>query len=132
MPIKWKLRECLEERGITSASQVSKLVRHRTGYALSTQAVCDLFNEQPKMIRLETSEALCNAFHCCLNDFVEVVPERVYNSPANRPRVLQAADPTGETREGAKSNDSKDSRSGRENSDLDFANYFPDARKFSS
>ena len=35
MPIKWKLRECLEERGITSASQVSKLVRHRTGYVLS-------------------------------------------------------------------------------------------------
>ena len=132
MPIKWKLRECLEERGITSASQVSKLVRNRTGYVLSTQAVCDLFNEQPKMIRLETSEALCNAFHCCLNDFVEVVPERVYNSPANRPHVLQAADPTGETREGARNNDSKDSRSGRENSDLDFASYFPDARKFSS
>jgi len=132
MPIKWKLRECLEERGITSASQVSKLVRHRTGYVLSTQAVCDLFNEQPKMLRLETSEALCNAFHCCMNDFVEVVPERVYNSPANRPRVPQAADPTGETREGARNNDSKDSRSGRENSDLDFASYFPDARKFSS
>ena len=129
MPIKWKLRECLEERGITSASQVSKLVRHRTGYALSTQAVCDLFNEQPKMLRLETSEALCNAFHCCLNDFVEVIPERVYNSPANKTRV---ANPIGQTREGARNNDSKDRRSGRENSDLDFASYFPDARKFSS
>ena len=127
MPIKWKLRECLEERGITSASQVSKLVRHRTGYVLSTQAVCDLFNEQPKMLRLETSEALCNAFHCCLNDFVEVVPERVYNSPANKPRALRTANPISETREGA-----KDGRSGRENSDLDFASYFPDARKFSS
>ena len=132
MPIKWKLRECLEERGITSASQVSKLVRHRTGYVLSTQAVCDLFNEQPKMIRLETSEALCNAFHCCLNDFVEVVPERVYNSPTGRPRVLKTANPISETREGARNNGIKDSRSRRENSDLDFASYFPDARKFSS
>ena len=129
MPIKWKLRECLKERGITSASQVSKLVLHRTGYVLSTQAVCDLFNEQPKMLRLETSEALCNAFHCCLNDFVEVIPERVYNSPANKTRV---ANPIGQTREGARNNDSKDRRSGRENSDLDFASYFPDARKFSS
>ena len=127
MPIKWKLRECLEERGITSASQVSKLVRVRTGYVLSIQAVCDLFNGQPKMIRLETSEALCNAFHCCLNDFVEVVPKRVYNSPANEPGST-----TSETREGARNNDSKDGRSGRENSDLDFASYFPDARKFSS
>jgi DNA-binding Xre family transcriptional regulator len=132
MPIKWKLRECLEERGITSASQVSKLVRHRTGYILSTQAVCDLFNEQPKMIRLETSEALCNAFHCCLNDFVEVVPKQVYNSPANKLRVLKTANPIGETGEGAGNNDRKDGKSARENSDLDFASYFPDARKFSS
>ena len=127
MPIKWKLRECLEERGITSASQVSKLVRNRTGYVLSTQAVCDLFNEQPKMIRLETSEALCNAFHCCLNDFVEVLPKRVYNSPANKPRVLKTDNAISETREGV-----KEGRSGCENSDLDFASYFPDARKFSS
>src|SRR5215204_6167045 len=132
MPIKWKLRECLEERGITSASEVSKLVRNRTGYVLSIQAVCDLFNEQPKMIRLETSEALCNTFHCCLNDFVEVVPERVYNSPANKPRVLKTANQSSETREGVRNNDTKDRRSGRENSDLDFASYFPDARKFSS
>lgn len=132
MPIKWKLRECLEQRGITTASEVSKLVRNRTGYVLSTQAVCDLFNEQPKMIRLETSEALCNAFHCCLNDFVEVVPKRVYNSPANKSRVLKTANPISETREGTGNDDSKNGRSGRENSDLDFASYFPDARKFSS
>jgi DNA-binding Xre family transcriptional regulator len=127
MPIKWKLRECLKERGITSASQVSKLVLNRTGYVLSTQAVCDLFNEQPKMIRLETSEALCNAFHCCLNDFVEVVPKRVYNSPANKPRALKTDNTISETPEGA-----KEGGSGCENSDLDFASYFPDARKFSS
>jgi len=132
MPIKWKLRECLEERGITSASEVSKLVRNRTGYVLSTQAVCDLFNEQPKMIRLETGEALCNAFHCCLNDFVEVVPKRVYNSPANKPRVLKTDNAISETREGARNKDSKDGKSGREDSNLDFASYFPDARKFSS
>jgi len=132
MPIKWKLRACLEERGITSASQVSKLVRHRTGYVLSTQAVCDLFNEQPKMIRLETSEALCNAFHCCLNDFIEVVPTRIYHSPANKPRVLMPANPISETREGTRNDNSKDGTSRRESSDLDVASYFPDARKFSS
>src|SRR6478736_2192016 len=132
MPIKWKLRECLEERGITSASQVSKLVRIRTGYVLSIQAVCDLFNEQPKMIRLETSEALCNAFHCCLHDFVEVVPKRVYNSLANKPRVLKTDNAISEKREVARNKDSKDGKSGREDSNLDFASYFPDARKFSS
>jgi hypothetical protein len=84
------------------------------------------------MIRLETSEALCNAFHCCLNDFVEVVPKRVDDSSANKPRVMKTANQSSETREGARNNDTKDRRSGRENSDLDFASYFPDARKFSS
>jgi hypothetical protein len=84
------------------------------------------------MIRLETSEALCNAFHCCLNDFVEVVPKRVYNAPANKPRVVKTANPISETREGTGNDYSNDGRSGRENSDLDFASYFPDARKFSS
>ena len=132
MPIKWKLRECLKERGITRASQVSKIVRQRTGYVLSTQAVCDLLNEQPKMIRLETGQALCDAFYCCLNDFVEVVPKRVYNAPANKPRVLKTANQSSETREGVRNNDSKDGKSGHENANLDFANYFPDARKFSS
>ena len=132
MPINWKLRELLKERGGNSAAKIRKIVLEQTGYQLSTQAVCDLLKRQPKMIRLETSEALCNAFHCCLNDFVEVVPKRVYNSPANKPRVLKTANQSSETREGARNNDSKDSRSGRENSDLDFASYFPDARKFSS
>jgi DNA-binding Xre family transcriptional regulator len=127
MPIKWKLRECLEERGITSASQVSKLVRHRTGYVLSTQAVCDLFNEQPKMIRLETSEALCNAFHCCLNDFVEVVPQVGGRNNVERRRLLKSEKATSEISEAA-----GNERSRCEASDLDFASFFPDARKFSS
>ena len=132
MPIKWKLRECLKERGITRASQVSKIVRQRTGYVLSTQAVCDLLNEQPKMIRLETGQALCDAFYCCLNDFIEMVPKRVYNSLANKPRVLKTDNAISEKREVARNKDSKDGKSGREDSNLDFASYFPDARKFSS
>ncbi len=74
MPVVWKLRKVLGARGYTRASQISKIIRARTGYLLSTQAVCDLLNDQPKMLRLETSQALCDAFNCCLSDFVEVVP----------------------------------------------------------
>lgn len=73
MPIKWNLRERLKEQGFTCASQVSRVVFDRTGYVLSTQAVCDLLNEQPKMLRLETSEALCDAFYWQLSDFLEGV-----------------------------------------------------------
>jgi len=84
MPVKWNLREWLRERGITRASHVSKIVRERTGYALSTQSVCELLNDQPKMLRLETSQALCDAFYCRLSDFLEVVPHAVTRSKGKK------------------------------------------------
>jgi DNA-binding Xre family transcriptional regulator len=86
MPIKWNLREWLREQGFTRASQVSRVVFDRTGYVLSTQAVCDLFNEQPKMLRLETSEALCDVFYCQLSDFLQVKPRAVSRSHLKKTR----------------------------------------------
>lgn len=136
MPVKWNLREWLRERGITRASQVSKIVRERTGYVLSTQAVCDLLNNQPKMLRLETGEALCDAFYCRLSDFLEVVPRAVSRAQVNKPLRLERrsspANPMIENREGISLNNREDEKSGRENSKVDFASFFPDARKFSA
>ena len=63
MPTTWNLRSVLKERGVNRASEISRLIRDRTGYQLSTQAVCDLLNRQPKMIRLETIQAFCDAFY---------------------------------------------------------------------
>jgi DNA-binding Xre family transcriptional regulator len=74
MPINWKLRELLKERGGNSAAKIRKIVLEQTGYQLSTQAVCDLLKRQPKMIRLETIQALCDAFYIRLSDFLEVLP----------------------------------------------------------
>src|SRR5258707_11960721 len=121
MPVKWNLRGSLRERGITRASQVSKIVRERTGYVLSTQSVCELLNEQPKMLRLETSQALCDAFYCQLSDFLEVKPRAVSRSRVKKNRQPE----TGSAR-----NDSV--VESHENSKVDFASFFPDARKFSS
>lgn len=136
MPVKWNLREWLSERGITRASQVSKIVRERIGYVLSTQAVCDLLNDQPKMLRLETGEALCDAFYCRLSDFLEMVPRAVSRAQVNKPRQLESrsspADPMIENREGISINNGEDEKSGQENSKVDFASFFPDARKFSA
>ena len=72
MPTNWKLRELLKERGGNSASEISRIVLEQTGYQLSTQAVCDLLNRQPKMIRLETIQAFCDAFYIRLGDVLEV------------------------------------------------------------
>lgn len=73
MPTKWKLRELLKERGVKSASEISSGLEE-IGYQLSVQAVCDLLNRSPKMIRLETIEAICNAFYIPLSEFLEVLP----------------------------------------------------------
>ena len=136
MPIKWNLREWLKERGVTCASEVSRIVFDRTGYELSTQAVCDLFNGQPKMLRLETSEALCDAFYCQLSDFLEVKPRAVSRSHVRKSRQLQTRSlrggPEVESREGVRKDNRQGKKSVRENSKLDFASFFPDARKFSS
>src|ERR1041385_4089602 len=75
MPINWKLRDLLKERGGNNASEISRIVLDQTGYQLSTQAVCDLLR-QPKMIRLETMQAICNSFYIRLSDFVECSPVR--------------------------------------------------------
>lgn len=136
MPIKWNLREWLRERGVTCASQVSKIVLDRTGYVLSTQAVCDLLNDQPKMLRLETGEALCDAFYCRLSDFLEVMPRAVSRSHSKKTRRRGPGGSENGPLHGIQSQvrdtTRNDEESHHENSMVDFASFFPDARKFSS
>ena len=57
MPINWKLRELLKERGGNSAAKISKILLEQTGYQLSTQAVCDLLNRQAQEFKLVTATA---------------------------------------------------------------------------
>jgi len=125
MPINWKLRDLLKERGGNNASEISRIVLDRTGYQLSTQAVCDLLR-QPKMIRLETMQAICNSFYIRLSDFVEVLPSAVQKAKKKR---------SVETRR--RRTDSGDQRARGPvatpvEKKVDFAAFYPDARKFSS
>jgi DNA-binding Xre family transcriptional regulator len=125
MPINWKLRDLLKERGGINASEISRIVLDQTGYQLSTQAVCDLLR-QPKMIRLETMQAICNSFYIRLSDFVEVLPSAVQKAKKER---------SVETR--LRRTDSGDQRARvpvatSVEKKVDFAAFYPDARKFSS
>ena len=74
MPATWKLREVLNERGFYHASEISRIVQDQTGYELSIQAVCDLLNTEPKMIRIVTIQAFCDAFYFRLGDVLDVLP----------------------------------------------------------
>jgi DNA-binding Xre family transcriptional regulator len=125
MPINWKLRDMLKERGGNNASEISRIVLDQTGYQLSTQAVCDLLR-QPKMIRLETMQAICNSFYIRLSDFVEVLPSAVQKAKKKRNVETQR-----------RRTDSGDQRARVPvatpvEKKVDFAAFYPDARKFPS
>src|ERR1051325_8983 len=80
MPANWKLRDLLKERGGNNASEISRIVLEQTGYQLSIQAVCNLLNAQPKMIRLETIQAICDSFYIRIGDFLDVFPSAAQQS----------------------------------------------------
>lgn len=127
MPANWKLRELLRERGVKSASEISRVLEE-TGYQLSIQAVCDLLKLQPKMIRLETIQAICDSFYIRLSDFLEILPSAARKSQKTTrslKRQLRQTD-TDENgqRVGYPAVTSKKK--------VDFAAFYPDARKFSS
>jgi DNA-binding Xre family transcriptional regulator len=123
MPTNWKLRELLKERGVKSASEISRMLEE-SGYQLSVQAVCDLLNRKPKMIRLETIEAICNAFYIPLSAFLEVLP-MASQKPQKKTRTRQT--PSDESAQRA-----RDRGVGPSIRTLDYAGFYPDARKFSS
>ena len=129
MPTNWKLRDLLKERGGNNASEISRIVLEQTGYQLSTQAVCDLLKRQPKMIRLETIQAICDSFYIRLSDFLEVLPSAA-QKPKTKTQNLERR------RRHAKSDENVQgalfSVATPATKKVDFAAFYPDARKFSS
>jgi DNA-binding Xre family transcriptional regulator len=116
MGMKWRLREFVRERGMVRASQIRRTIEERTGYVLTEQAVCDLLNRPPRMLRVETMNAICKAFYCKLSDFCELIPDS-----ASKPEVkIQTM-----VRE-------QKSHEHQHNGSVDFAAFFPDARKYSN
>lgn len=87
MAVIWNLRELLKQQGFKRASEIAKVLYDRTGYRISTQAVCDLLNGEPKMLRTDTARAFCDAFGLRLGDFFEILP--------GPPRKLQTMQMTG-------------------------------------
>jgi len=76
------------------------------------------------MIRLETIEAICNAFYIPLSEFLEVLP-MASQKPQKKMRTRQI--PSGESAQRA-----RDRGVGPGIRTLDYAGFYPDARKFSS
>lgn len=134
MPAIWNLRELLKKRGITRASEVRKIIHERTGVLLSHQAVSDLLKKQPKMVRVETGQLICDAFYCCLSDFFEVKPRtasRFHGKRSCPSNLLSSKDGSIMGAVQSPGNDAQEEISS-EDINVDFAGFFPNARKFSS
>jgi putative transcriptional regulator len=127
MPTNWKLRELLKERGVKSASEISRSVRDQTGYQLSIQAICDLLNAKPRMIRLETIQAICDSFYIRLSDFLEVLPSAA-QKPKRKTRSVGRRVHQTDTDEGGQ-RVGYTTVGGRKEK-VDFAAFYPDARSF--
>ena len=76
------------------------------------------------MIRLETIEAICNAFYIPLSEFLEVLP-MASQKPQKKTRTLQ-------TTSGESAQRARDRGVGPSIGTIDYASFYPDARKFSS
>jgi len=76
MPIIWNLKKWLAvEHDIYRPSELRSLLAEKAGVHLSLQAVSALFHGRPNALRLQTMQALCNALHCTLSDFCQVLPD---------------------------------------------------------
>src|SRR5215216_37075 len=91
MSTTWKLQEWLKsKRGVTRPTDISKIILKTTGFKISNQAISDLFTTQPKMLRLETIQAICDTFHCRLTDFCVITPDEL-PSPTGRTKTGRVA-----------------------------------------
>jgi hypothetical protein len=84
------------------------------------------------MLRVETSQALCDAFYCCLSDFFEVKPQKACRSHHKTPRPPNPLSPAGNSIVETGTGNNAQPEVPSENTCIDFAGFFPDARKFSS
>ena len=129
MPINWRLRELLKERGGSNAAEISRIVLDQADYQLSIQAVCNLLNAQPKMIRLETIQAVCDSFYIRLSDFLEVLPSAAQKSTKKTRRLERQLHQTNADESVQRAQCPVATATKKR---VDFAAFYPDARKFSS
>lgn len=76
MPVIWNLKRWLAvEHNIYRPTELQALLAAEAGVQLSLPAISSLLNKKPDALRLHTIQALCNALHCTLSDFCEILPD---------------------------------------------------------
>jgi DNA-binding Xre family transcriptional regulator len=76
MSVIWTFKKWLvTNHEIYTATDLQEALRSHANVALSIQALCSLLGGPPKALRVQTAQAICNAFRCELNEFFSVEPD---------------------------------------------------------
>jgi len=90
MSIEWNLRHVMAKNNVWTGSELLRLMEDRAGYSISHASVSALLNEKPKLIRVETLDAICTALDCTPNDVV--VHKSTYIGSMKKSRVITKDD----------------------------------------
>ncbi|MDN4636473.1 helix-turn-helix domain-containing protein [Bacillus sp. PsM16] len=69
--IKWHLRQVMAEKGIWTGQELLNALEKKAGIIISHTAAMQLIKQQPKAIRFQTLDALCQALDCNPWDLIE-------------------------------------------------------------
>src|SRR5699024_12575864 len=70
MSIEWNIRHIMAKNNIWTGSELLSLMEDKAGYSRSPASISALLNEKPKLIRVETLDAICTDLECTTNDLV--------------------------------------------------------------
>lgn len=66
--LEWMLRKVMAHNGIGSGAALARLLKEKADYSLSAPSISALLKGQPKQMKADTLDALCNVLHCSPND----------------------------------------------------------------
>jgi len=79
MTIEWKLRKMMAKRDIWSGSELLRLMEEKAGYSMSPASISALMNDKPKLVRVDTLDAICTALDCSPDEIIIHKPSYIGN-----------------------------------------------------
>lgn len=90
MSIEWKLRQVMAKKNVWTGSELLRMMEDKAGFTMTPASISALLNEKPKLIRVETLDALCTALECSPEELIE--HKSSFIGKMKKPRVITEKD----------------------------------------
>lgn len=87
MAIEWRLRQVMARNNVWTGSELLRLMERKAGYSMTPPSISALLNDPPKLMRMETLDALCTALDCSPNDLIEHKVTNLGKLPSTTPII---------------------------------------------